>query len=94
MVARQGAPVLGAQASPYLEPGEVQASLSYRYMYSHRHFVGDEEQHERAEEGSQVKNYINLFDLTGTFAVTKRLNIATMPGRTGMFLLCRVCASL
>ncbi|HKH49574.1 MAG TPA: hypothetical protein VKM72_33350 [Thermoanaerobaculia bacterium] len=37
--------------------------MNYRYQYSHRHFVGSEEQHERAEERSQVKNTINLAEI-------------------------------
>lgn len=37
--------------------------MNYRYQYSHRHFVGSEEQHERAEERSQVKNTLNLAEI-------------------------------
>lgn len=43
--------------------GKWQVSGSWRYQYSHRHFVGPEEQLERAEDRSQVKNTINLFEL-------------------------------
>jgi hypothetical protein len=35
-------------------------STGWRYQHSHRHFSGSNEQYERAEEGSQVKNTINL----------------------------------
>lgn len=61
MAARLDTPVLGVQDSE--RPTRWQVSGSWRYQYSHRHFVGSEEQHERAEERSQVKNTINLFDL-------------------------------
>lgn len=37
--------------------------MSYRYQRSHRHFVGPEEQHERAEERSEVKNTVNLAEI-------------------------------
>src|SRR5689334_14429889 len=37
--------------------------MNYRYQYSHRHFVGSEEQHERAEDHSQVKNNIDLAEV-------------------------------
>lgn len=62
MAARLDTPVLGVQDN-YEGPNRWQVSMSYRYQYSHRHFVGPEEQHERAEERSQVKNTINLAEI-------------------------------
>lgn len=62
MAARLDTPVLGVQDT-YTGPNRWQVSASWRYQYSHRHFVGPEEQHERAEDRSQVKNTVNLFDL-------------------------------
>ncbi len=54
--------MLGVQDT-YTGPNKWQVSGSWRYQYSHRHFVGPEEQVERAEDRSQVKNNINLFEL-------------------------------
>jgi hypothetical protein len=54
--------VLGAQDN-YTGPNRWQVSMSWRYQSSHRHFVGPEEQHERAEDQSEVINDINLAEL-------------------------------
>lgn len=62
MAARLDTPVLGVQDT-YEGPNRWQVSMNYRYQYSHRHFVGPEEQHERAEERSQVKNTIHLAEV-------------------------------
>lgn len=62
MAARLDTPVLGVQDT-YDGPNRWQVGMSYRYQYSHRHFVGPEEQKNRAEDHSQVKNNINLVDL-------------------------------
>ena len=62
MAARLDTPVLGVQDT-YTGPNRWQVSMSWRYQYSHRHFVGPEEQHERAEERSQVKNTVNLVEM-------------------------------
>lgn len=64
----------------YLDKGEWQAQLAYRWLHSDRHFVGDEEQEHRQEEGSEVINDVHTFDLTGTYAVNKRLTLSlTLP---------------
>ena len=62
MAARLDTPVLGVQDN-YEGPNRWQVGMSYRYQYSHRHFVGPEEQHERAEDRSQVKNTIHLAEV-------------------------------
>ena len=62
MAARLDTPVLGVQDS-YTGPNLWQFSMNYRYQRSHRHFVGPEEQHERAEERSEVKNTYNLAEI-------------------------------
>ena len=74
ILTRQSAPVLGAQGSPYLDAAQWQASVGYRWQKSDRHFTGDTEDRERAEEGSQVINDMHLIDLGATYAVTQRLN--------------------
>jgi hypothetical protein len=57
VAARLDAPVLGVQDN-YTGPDRWQVSMSLRYQRSFRHFVGTEEQENRAEDGSQVINKI------------------------------------
>ncbi|HEX3128800.1 MAG TPA: hypothetical protein VH394_15820 [Thermoanaerobaculia bacterium] len=54
--------MLGAQASQ-AAPSRWEASTSWRYQRSDRHFRGTEEQVERQQEGSEVINTINLVEL-------------------------------
>jgi len=64
--------VLGAHANPYPASKTWQVSLGYRYQKSHRHFVGADEQEERAEEGSEVINRIHLLDLGVSYHWSRR----------------------
>jgi hypothetical protein len=66
------APVIGAQAKLYADPGTWQASVSMRYQKSDRHFIGSDEQEEREEEGSQVINTIFLLDYSLRYNWTAR----------------------
>ncbi len=75
MVARQTAPVLGAQQSPYLDPGEWQIFASYRHLRSDRHFKGTEEQVEREHLGTFVVNKQQILDLAPTYAVNRQFNL-------------------
>lgn len=61
--------MLGAQASPYLNKGEKQLAMGYRWQRSARHFVGIREQKIREEQKSQVINNVHLFDVTGTYGL-------------------------
>jgi hypothetical protein len=62
VAARLDAPVLGVQDS-YTGPNTWQVSTSWRYQRSHRHFVGDVEQVNRALDESEVVNTINQPEL-------------------------------
>jgi hypothetical protein len=62
VAARLDAPVLGVQDN-YTGPDTWQVSTSWRYQRSHRHFVGDVEQVNRAQEDSEVVNTINQPEL-------------------------------
>jgi hypothetical protein len=62
VAARLDAPVLGVQDT-YTGPDTWQVSTSWRYQRSHRHFVGDVEQTNRALEDSEVINTINQPEL-------------------------------
>lgn len=82
MAVRCGALSLGASGSSYsyLEKGGWQASLAYRWLHSDRHFIDDSEQPERQENGSEVINDVHTFDVTLTYAITKRVSTAvTIP---------------
>ncbi len=73
-----GALVQGEDA--YLSGGEWQASVGYRWLYSDRHYVGDREQYQRKEQGSDVRNDSHFVDLGITYAITKRVSVGvTLP---------------
>lgn len=65
MASRLDAPVFGAPAE-YQGPDRWEVALSWRNQMSDRHFVGHEEQTNRAAEHSQVINRINAADVTIT----------------------------
>src|SRR5438105_8061628 len=44
--------------------GSYDFTLSYRNFYSHRHFVGTEEQTRRGELGNEVKNHVTMTDFS------------------------------
>lgn len=85
MAARQSAPVIGVQCaggegsgshdSGFLDRGRWQIAVGFRKQRSHRHFVGTEEQKQRAEQGTEVVNDIYLYDVAITYAVNRRFNI-------------------
>ena len=63
-----------------MDKGDWQVSLAHRWLRSDRHFIGSEEQAHRQEQGSQVVNNVNTFDLTATYAFDKRLSLSlTLP---------------
>jgi len=71
------APVFGAEASAiFPRPGHWQYGISWRYQKSHRHFVGAEEQEERAEESSEVINTLNLAELQARYDLGERTWVA------------------
>lgn len=71
MTARISSPSVGAAS--YQERGTWTASVSHRWQYSDRHFVGDEEQVYRELEGSQVINDVHLVDIGVSYAISKRI---------------------
>jgi hypothetical protein len=87
VAARQSVPVIGPQSinatgtgSPsgesWLSPRRWQLSFGYRYQHSHRHFVGNEEQHHRATERSEVNNKVHVLDVAATYEVTPRFSLS------------------
>jgi hypothetical protein len=65
----------GNSAGAFQQKGDWQAGSAYRYFKSFRHFRGDEEEHERIEEGTQVINYSHALDLNFTYALSKRVGV-------------------
>jgi hypothetical protein len=71
---------LGAHGQNYLQPGEWQTTVAYRWFRSDRHFRGRHEEPERQSEGSEVINNVHTLDLTGTYAYSKRFSVSlTLP---------------
>jgi hypothetical protein len=68
------APVIGADTG-YAKPDTWSAALSWRYQKSNKHFRGAEEQHERKAEGSEVINWIHMFELAVTRHLTERWSL-------------------
>ena len=56
------------------EAGDWQVSVSYRWLHSNRHFVGDVEQTQRESLGTQVENFSNFIDLGVSYNITPRLS--------------------
>jgi hypothetical protein len=89
VAARQSVPVIGPQVSlnsdaasanpsgeSLLSPRRWQIAVGYRYQHSHRHFVGTEEQVERAELRTEVNNKIHVLDFAATYEVNSRFNLS------------------
>ena len=76
MLIRNNAPVFGANASPYQQPGEWQVSFSSRNLISNDHYNGTVEQHERQERQNYITNRQNLVDVGVTRVVTPRLSLS------------------
>jgi hypothetical protein len=68
--------VIGVPGQGYLPQGSWQTALGFRYLFSDKHFVGHEEQEDREEEDTQVKNTVYTFDLGLTYALTGRTTLS------------------
>jgi len=76
VAARQGAPVVGAQGSVYVDPHHWQLTMSYRWQNSDRHFRGVHEEANRQAEESEVINDLHLWDFAATYQVTERFSVS------------------
>lgn len=56
--------------------GHWQVSAGYRFFRSYKHFVGDQEQTQRVEQGTQVINISHALDLGLTYLVNQRLSFS------------------
>jgi hypothetical protein len=89
VAARQGAPVLGvlcsrpeskasrrgATSKPGKERWEV--AVGYRWLPSHRHFVGTIEQKQRAILGTEIVNKTHIWDVSASYLISPRWSINT-----------------
>lgn len=69
-------PVLGVHGGAFPAQGTWSLSFGWRYQKSDKHYVGDEFQQERTNEGSEVINHVNLADLTIRYQATKRIELS------------------
>ncbi len=63
----------GMELQPYQG---FQAAVGYRWLHSDRHFRGDHEEENRQEEGSEVINDSNFFELSLSYAINPRFNVS------------------
>jgi hypothetical protein len=69
-------PRLGTPDSPYLAPGDWQATLSYRWFESDRHYQGSVEQAQRFRLGNEVVNNVYTTELTLARGLSKRVSLS------------------
>jgi hypothetical protein len=73
---RSNAPVFGADANPYTQPGEWQVSLTSRNLVSNDHYNGAVEQVQRQTLQNYVTNKQNLLDVNVSRTLTDRWTIS------------------
>ena len=61
---------LGAEGITYLDPGQWEADVSYRYLHSERVFSGSDEQPQSHSIGG--RNTIHSIDVTASYQITPR----------------------
>jgi len=62
------------------DDSQWEGSVAYRWLNSHRHFVGDEEQRQRRTQGSEVRNNSSYIDASITYNITPRYSASlTVP---------------
>jgi hypothetical protein len=59
----------------YLAPGEFDFSIGLRHQFSFRHFVGDVEQKQRIQQGTEVMNKINLLNFNLNYQISHRFSV-------------------
>ncbi len=86
-----GAGMLIQGEDSYLQPGQWQASVGYRWLHSDRHFSGvdeitgkqvggGEENTSRNIKGDQIINDSHFIDVSATYGITKRFSASlTLP---------------
>src|SRR6266446_5457550 len=59
----------------YLQPGQWQAAIGYRWLYSDSPFIGGREQKQTEAAHTQAINDSHFIDLTASYGLTKRLSL-------------------
>lgn len=67
--------MFGANASPYSRPGEWQINASLRNLVSNDHYNGTVEQTQRQVNENYITNRQNLFDISVTRVLTRRVSV-------------------
>jgi len=69
---------LGAEGISYLQPGQCEAGVSYRFLHAENVFAGTEQQPQLHAVGG--RNTVNSFDLSATYALDFRFSLSlTLP---------------
>lgn len=80
VIARGGGASAISDSSGYLEAKSWQLNFAFRHFKSDRHFISTDEQPQRQEQGTEVINDSYFYDVTATYAWSKRLSFSvTMP---------------
>jgi hypothetical protein len=64
-----------AAGESWLSPRRWELTVDYRYLHSHRHFVGTEEQKQRELQHTEVNNIIHIVDVAATYEFTPRTSL-------------------
>ena len=71
---------MGEAGQGYLQPGDWQLALNYRFLHSDHHFIGDQEFNTPAQHGAEAINDSSFIDLSIIYAVNSRFSIGlTLP---------------
>ena len=69
-----------AEQSGYMQKGDIQASVGYRWLHSDRHFRGDHEEKQRQIQGTEVINDSHFMDVSVIYAFSPRFSAGlTLP---------------
>ncbi|AOS44748.1 hypothetical protein Verru16b_01816 [Lacunisphaera limnophila] len=80
VIARGGGGAMISDSSGYMEPGDWTLSTAIRWFRSDRHYAGGAEQKHRQEQQTQVINESYFYDVSATYAWSKRLTTTlTLP---------------
>jgi hypothetical protein len=75
LLTRSMAPVLGAQLSPYLQPGEWQVGASYRQFTADHQYQGTDLSPAVTALGTNVISKMRYLEVNGTYAITTQWNV-------------------
>src|SRR5205085_5591288 len=65
----------GSHGESWLSPRRWEVEVDYRYFHSHRHFVGDVEQTQRAAQRTEVNNIVHIMNVTASYEVNPRFSM-------------------